>query len=74
MKSLKKINQRTQNNTLQALINRTSERAIKTARHLLFKANLQELELDIEDAQKSLKTCLDNFFAIFILALLLGQL
>ena len=37
-----KVNQRAERNTLQALINLTSERAIKTARQLLFKANSQE--------------------------------
>ena len=47
-----KINHRTQNNTLQALINLTSRQAIKTARQLLFKANFEELEIDIEDARK----------------------
>ena len=43
-----KINHRTQNNTLQALLNLTSERAMKTARQMLFKANSQELEIEIE--------------------------
>merc|ERR1711954_588960 len=47
-----KINQRAEKNTLQALLNLTSERAIKTTRQLLFKANSQELELEIEDAHK----------------------
>ena len=47
-----KINQRAEKNTLQALLNLTSERAIKTARQMLFKANSQELELEIEDARK----------------------
>ena len=47
-----KIDQRTQNNTLQALINLMSKKAIKSARQLLFKANSEELEIDIEDARK----------------------
>ena len=47
-----KINHRTQNNTLQALLNLTSERAMKTARQMLFKANSQELEIEIEEARK----------------------
>ena len=47
-----KINHRTQNNTLQALLNLTSERAMKTARQMIFKANSQELEIEIEEACK----------------------
>merc|ERR1712081_154540 len=47
-----KINHRTQNNTLQALLNLTSEKAMKTARQMIFKANSQELEIEIEEARK----------------------
>ena len=47
-----KINLPTQNNTLQAVLNLTSEKAMKTARQMLFKANSQELEIEIEEARK----------------------
>merc|ERR1712081_59792 len=47
-----KINHRTQNNTLQALLNLTNEKAMITARQMLFKANSQELEIEIEEARK----------------------
>ena len=47
-----KINHRTQNNTLQALLNLTSQKAMTTARQMIFKANSQELEIEIKEACK----------------------
>merc|ERR1712081_129424 len=49
-----KIDHCTQNNTLQALLNLTSQRAMTTARQMIFKANSQELEIEIEEARKIL--------------------
>merc|ERR1711954_387729 len=47
-----KINHRTQNNTLRALLNLTSQKAMTTARQMIFKADSQELEIEIEEARK----------------------
>merc|ERR1711954_607177 len=49
-----KIDRRAQKNTFQALLNLTSQRAMSTAKQLIFKANSQELNLDIEEARKIL--------------------
>ena len=49
-----KIDRRTQNNTLQALLNLTSQKAMTTAKQMIFKANSQELEIEIEEARKIL--------------------
>merc|ERR1711954_247087 len=40
-----KIDHRTQNNTLQALLNLTSQKAMTTAKQMIFKANSQELDI-----------------------------
>merc|ERR1711954_551203 len=47
-----KINYRTQNNTLQALLNLSSQKAMTMARQMIFKANSQELEIEIKEARK----------------------
>merc|ERR1711954_109654 len=47
-----KIDRPTQNNTLQALLNLTSQKAMTTAKQMIFKVNSQELEIEIEEAHK----------------------
>merc|ERR1711954_233186 len=47
-----KIDHCTQNNTLQALLNLTSQKAMTTAKQMIFKVNSQELVIEIEEAHK----------------------
>merc|ERR1711954_200320 len=47
-----KIDRRTQNNTLQALLNLTSQKAMTKSKQMIFKANSQKLEIEIEEARK----------------------
>merc|ERR1711954_13039 len=47
-----KFYRRTQNNTLQALLNLTSQKAMTTAKQMIFKVNTEELEIEIEEARK----------------------
>merc|ERR1711954_277519 len=47
-----KIDHCTQNNTHGALLNLTSQKAMTTAKQMIFKANSQELEIEIEETHK----------------------